>query len=91
MGNKKVVAKIKRQRTVMFHKELNVGTKKYIAISRKGEKIVAAANTRKALATKLLKRRGDFFIIENPKVREANIMKIAPRHLPKAKKRYLIY
>ena len=66
---------IKMVKVVLIHKNLNVGVKKFIVISRKTDKIIGAANSQKALE-KLLKGKpiGSYFILEKPKVREASIM-----------------
>lgn len=62
---------------VMLHKQMNVGVKKFIALSRKGEKVVASSDTRKGLANLLKKKpMGNYFILENPKVREAEVTSV---------------
>lgn len=88
---KKVKAKVKTERKVLMHKTINVGVAKYIAISRKGDKLVAGANTRQGLAEKLKKKRGSFFIIENPKVREAEVTRVPKKRKGEGWKKYLIY
>jgi hypothetical protein len=72
-------------RKVLISRTHNVAVKRYIAISRKSEKIVAGSDTRQGLADLLKKKRvRDVFIIEKPKVREATIMNISKKQkLPK--------
>jgi len=72
---------------VMIHRKHNVAVKRYIAISRKTDKVVAGSDTRKGLAKALKKKRvGNFFIIENAKVREANLINVKKATLEHWKK-----
>ncbi len=53
------------------------GGKRYIAIGRDSEKMIAASDTRSGLANLLRQKRvKDVFILENPKVRQAHMMKV---------------
>lgn len=69
----------KTEKKVMIHKTRHVGFKKFLAISQKGERVVAGANTMKEVAAALRNKKGSFYIVERPKAVRSAIVTAIPK------------